>query len=328
MYIGTVEGAQMNVLDRIEKSGIVPVVVLENVVDAVPVARALLAGGVDVMEITFRTSAAHDSIAAVSAACPDMLVGAGTVITLEQCRSAVEAGAKFIVSPGYCEEVVNWCVENQVIVTPGCVTPTEMMAALRHGIRVIKFFPANVYGGLSAIKSLAGPFAGVKFIPTGGINAQNIAEYVSSPFIHAVGGSWMCTKADISAHNFDKITALCKEARKTVLGFEVAHIGVNTADSDCAMQVCRQLNEAFGFETKESNSSIFAGSAVEVMKSQYLGDNGHIAIRTNSIPRAAEELRKHGFELDESTAKFKDNKMTAVYLKQQFGGFAVHLLQK
>jgi 2-dehydro-3-deoxyphosphogluconate aldolase/(4S)-4-hydroxy-2-oxoglutarate aldolase len=318
----------MEIIDRLHNAGVVPVVVLENAADAVPTAKAMLAGGIDVMEITFRTAAARDSIAAVSKECPDMLVGAGTVVNLDQCKAAVEAGAKFIVSPGYCEEVVDWCVSNNIAVTPGCVTPTEIMAALAHGVKIIKFFPANVYGGLTAMKSLAGPFVGIKFIPTGGVNAANMSEYFAAPFIHAVGGSWLCAKADISAHNFDKITALCREAHQASLGFEVAHIGVNAVDEASSMEVCTQLHDAFGFETKPGNSSNFAGSAVEVMKSPYLGANGHIAVKTNSIPRAAAELKKHGFQLDESTAKYKGDKMTAVYLKQQFGGFAVHLLQK
>ncbi len=189
----------MNVLDRLKKSGVVPVVVLDDAKDAVATAKALLAGGVDVMEITFRTAAAADSIKAVTENCPDMLVGAGTVITLEQCKKAVECGAKFIVSPGFDEEVVRWCVENGVAVTPGCVTPTEIMAAMKLGLNVVKFFPAGVYGGLSAMKALSGPFGGMKFIPTGGVNTQNIGEFIAAPFIHAVGGSWVCPKADIAA---------------------------------------------------------------------------------------------------------------------------------
>lgn len=257
-----------------------------------------------------------------------MLVGAGTVITLEQCKKAVACGAKFIVAPGYSEEVVSWCVENNVAITPGCVTPTEIMAAMSHGLKVVKFFPANVYGGLSAMKALSGPFGGIKFIPTGGVNDKNLAEYISAPFIHAVGGSWLCAKADIAAHNFDKITSLCKEARKTALGFEIAHVGVNAGDAEESLAVCRALDAAFGFGVKEGNSSNFAGSGVEVMKSPYLGKSGHIAVKTNSIPRAAAELAKNGFTIDESTAKYKGEKMVAVYLKQEFGGFAVHLLQK
>ena len=206
----------MDVTTRLARAGVVPVVVLEHAKDAVPTAMAMVAGGIDVMEITFRTAAAADSIQAVSENCPEMLVGAGTVITLEQCKKAVASGARFIVAPGFDEEVVRWCVENNIPVTPGCVTPTEIMAAMKLGLKVVKFFPAGVYGGLSAMKALSGPFGGIKFIPTGGVNAQNLAEYISAPFIHAVGGSWVCPKADISAGNFEKITALCREAHATV----------------------------------------------------------------------------------------------------------------
>ena len=228
----------MDVLKRMACAGIVPVVVLEDAKDAVPTAKAMVAGGIDVMEITFRTAAAADSIRAVAAEVPEMLVGAGTVVNLEQCKLAVECGAKFIVSPGYDEEVVSWCCDNGVAVCPGCVTPTEIMMALKHGLKVLKFFPANVYGGLSAIKALAGPFGGVKFIPTGGVNLQNVGEFIADSHIHAVGGSWVCPKADIAAGNFDKITELCKESRKALLGFEVAHVGINCADAGVCDQVC------------------------------------------------------------------------------------------
>ena len=203
----------MTVTDRLARSGVVPVVVLDDAKDAVPTANAMLAGGIDVMEITFRTAAAADSIQAVSENCPDMLVGAGTVLSLDQCKTAVARGAKFIVSPGFDAEIVTWCIENNIAVTPGCVTPTEITAAIKLGLNIIKFFPANVYGGLNAMKNLAAPFVGIKFMPTGGINAQNLREYIDAPFIHAVGGSWVCPKADIAAGNFEKITALCKEAR-------------------------------------------------------------------------------------------------------------------
>ena len=206
----------MKVLDRLHGCGVVPVVVLDDVKDAVATANALLTGGVDVMEITFRSAAAADSIKAVAENCPDMLVGAGTVITLEQCKQAVECGAKIIVSPGFDEEVVRWCVERSVPITPGCVTPSEIMAAMKLGLTVVKFFPAGVYGGLSAMKALSGPFGGIKFIPTGGVNSHNIGEFIAAPFIHAVGGSWVCPKADIAAGNFERITELCKQARTAI----------------------------------------------------------------------------------------------------------------
>ena len=259
---------------------------------------------------------------------PLRCTGAEYVLNLDQCKLAVERGAKFIVSPGYDDETVAWCVENNIAVTPGCVTPTEIMMAVKRGLKVVKFFPANVYGGLKAIKSLAGPFVGLKFIPTGGVNNDNIAEFAASPSIHAIGGSWICPKADISAHNFDKITQLCREARKALLGFEVAHVGINTADADVSLGVAEKFDEAFGFGVKQGNSSNFAGSGVEVMKSPYLGEKGHLAIRTNKMDCAIPELESRGFTVDMETAKYKGDRINAVYLRSEIGGFAVHLLQK
>ena len=208
----------MTVMERMARSIVVPVVVLERVEDAVPTAQALLAGGVDTMEITFRTSCAPECLRAVAEHCPQMLVGAGTVCNKAQAELAVEMGARFIVSPGFDPEVVEWCVANNIAVTPGCVTPTEIMMAVERGLKVVKFFPANVYGGLNAMKNLSAPFVGIKFLPTGGVNGGNIKEYVDAPFVHAVGGSWVCSKADIASGSWEKITKLCLDARKAAKG--------------------------------------------------------------------------------------------------------------
>ena len=318
----------MDVLKRIGLCGVVPVVVIEDAKDAVPTAKALLAGGVDIMEITFRTAAAADAIRAVAEACPEMCVGAGTVLTLEQGKAAVEGGAKFIVAPGFDRELVGWCVKNGVAVTPGCVTPTEISEALSLGLNVLKFFPANVYGGLEAMKALSAPFGKVKFIPTGGVSDKNLAEYMGVPYIHAVGGSWLCSKADIAAGNFGRITELCGKARQISLGYELAHVGINCDSGEASSAVCGLFEKAFGFETKSGSSSNFASSGIEVTKQIFQGSNGHLAIRTNNIQRAIEDLSAKGFEADMESAKFKGDSMIAVYLKQEFGGFAVHLLQK
>ena len=208
----------MTVMERLANSVVVPVVVLEKVEDAIPTARAMAAGGVDTMEITFRTACAPDAIRAVAENCPDVLVGAGTIVNLDQCKLAIEMGAKFIVSPGFSDEIVGYCVANGIPVAPGCVTPTEIMGALKYGLKMVKFFPANVYGGLKALKNLAGPFVGLKFLPTGGVNNDNIKEFIDTPFIHAVGGSWVCPKADIAAGNWEKITQLCMDARRAAKG--------------------------------------------------------------------------------------------------------------
>lgn len=202
----------MTISEKIFNAGIVPVVVLEDAKDAIKLANALLAGGVTFMEITLRTECALEAIELVSKNVPDMIVGAGTVINVEQAKAAVNAGAKFIVSPGLSVETVKWCNENDITCCPGCVTPTEIMTAISLGLKVIKFFPANVYGGIKGIKALSAPFGGVKFLPTGGVNAENMSEFLSLSSVAAVGGSWICTKADVKNQEFEKITKLSKEA--------------------------------------------------------------------------------------------------------------------
>jgi 2-dehydro-3-deoxyphosphogluconate aldolase/(4S)-4-hydroxy-2-oxoglutarate aldolase len=320
----------MNTLEKIGLTGLVPVVVINDAEDAVPAAKALLKGGLDIMEITMRTEAAIQAIKNVAEALPEMLVGAGTVLTLEKCKEAVDAGAKFIVSPGFNEKIVAWCVENEVAVTPGCVTPTEIEAALAHGVNTVKFFPSGTYGGAQACKALYGPYraANVSFIPTGGVNNDNLTEFADKPYIHAVGGSWLCRSSAIASHDFASITESARTAIDVLLGFEVAHVGINQEDRESSLSVADRFDKAFNFPIKEGNSSNFAGSGIEIMNKTYLGAKGHIAIKTNSIQRAIYYLGKRGFEVDQNTAKFKDGRMIAIYLKDEFGGFAVHLLQK
>lgn len=205
----------MEIINQMRKTGLVPVVVLEKKEDAVKTAQALLAGGIDLMEITFRTEAAEESIRDVAQQVPGMTVGAGTILSVAQAGRAVAAGARFIVSPGFDETVVAWCIEKSIPVIPGCVTPTEIMRALAMGLTTVKFFPANIYGGLAAMKALAAPFGGLTFVPTGGVDQENLEEYLSEPIVLAAGGSWMCTKKDITCGRFDKITDLAQAASRT-----------------------------------------------------------------------------------------------------------------
>lgn len=204
---------EAQIVRRLRAAGVVPVVVIANAADAVDTARALLSGGIDVMEITFRTPAAAEAIRLVHEAVPEMLVGAGTVLNVEQCQQAVSQGAEFIVSPGFDEMIAAWCIAHKVTVVPGCVTPGEIMAALRLGICMVKFFPANIYGGLPALQALSAPFRDVSFLPTGGIHAENLAQYLAAPFVCAAGGSWLCRANDIASHDWAHITALCREAK-------------------------------------------------------------------------------------------------------------------
>jgi 2-dehydro-3-deoxyphosphogluconate aldolase/(4S)-4-hydroxy-2-oxoglutarate aldolase len=201
-----------DILERLGTVGLVPVVKIDRAEDAVPLAEALLAGGLPCAEITFRTAAAPAAIKAIADNCPDMLVGAGTVLTVAQAEQAVASGARFIVSPGFSAAVVDWCLAHEAPVLPGIATPTDVMAALEKGLRVLKFFPAEAYGGVNTLKALSAPFGGVKYMPTGGVSAKNMADYLALPSVHAVGGSWMVEGKLISSGNFAEITRLATEA--------------------------------------------------------------------------------------------------------------------
>ena len=193
------------VLEKIQEIGIVPVVVLDDAKDAAPLAKALCEGGLPCAEVTFRTAAAEESIRIMSEQFPEMLVGAGTVLTTEQVDRAVAAGAKFIVSPGMNPRIVKYCVEKGILITPGCANPSDIEQALENGLDVVKFFPAEPAGGLKMIKAMAAPYVGVKFMPTGGINQNNVKDYLAYDRIHACGGRWMVKGDMVAAGEFDKI---------------------------------------------------------------------------------------------------------------------------
>lgn len=316
------------IISQFQKLGIIPVVKIDDAKDAVPLAKALCEGGLPVAEVTFRTDAAEEAIRLMSEAYPEMLVGAGTVLTTEQVDRAVAAGAKFIVSPGLNPKVVTHCQEKNVPITPGTSSPTDIEMALELGLDVVKFFPAEASGGLAKIKAMAAPYTKVKFMPTGGINAKNLQSYLDFPKIVACGGSWMVSGDLINAGNFDEIKRLTREAVNTMLGFEIRHVGINAVNADEAEDVAGSFEKLFGFTKKVGGSSVFAGTAIEVMKEPYMGTHGHIAIGTNYIERAIYHLTLQGFEFDMDTAKYKDGKLAAVYLKGEFGRFAVHLVQK
>lgn len=204
------------VLEQIGKIGIVPVVVLNDAKDAEPLAKALCDGGLACAEVTFRTDAAEESIRIMSEKFPDMLVGAGTVLTTDQVDRAVAAGAKFIVSPGLNPKVVKYCVEKGILITPGTANPSDVEQALENGLEVVKFFPAEQAGGLKMIKAMAAPYVGVKFMPTGGINQNNVREYLAYDRILACGGSWMVKSDLVDAGKFDEIEKLARECVEIV----------------------------------------------------------------------------------------------------------------
>ena len=204
------------ILDTLGRLGLVPVVKIDRAEDAVDLGRALLAGGLPCAEITFRTEAAEEAIRQISASVPDIILGAGTVLSVDQADRAVSAGAQFIVSPGFNQKVVDWCLDKEIPLTPGVATPTEIDMALDKGLSILKFFPAEALGGLVTLKAIAAPYVGVKFIPTGGINSTNLGDYLAHPSVHCCGGSWLVKANLIAAGKFGEITQLAREAVSVV----------------------------------------------------------------------------------------------------------------
>ena len=213
-------------LAALSRIGLVPVIMIDSPRDAVPLAEALLDGGIGCAEVTFRTPAAAEAIAGISSTCRELLVGAGTVLTVEQAEQATQAGAQYVVAPGFDPAVVGWCQERNVPVIPGVATPTEISMALARGLDLLKFFPAEAMGGVQTLQALSAPFAGVRFVPTGGITAANLPQYLALPNVAACGGSWMAKEGMISAGEFTEIARLSRQAR-AIVGQVRGEPGVN-----------------------------------------------------------------------------------------------------
>jgi len=317
------------VLEKLESIGIVPVIKIDDAQKAVGLAKALTAGGIPCAEITFRTQQGAQAIKLISGEMPGMLVGAGTVLSTDQVDLAIESGAQFIVSPGFNRKVVEYCIKKGIPVTPGCASPSDMEQALELGLEAVKFFPAEQVGGIDFLKAISAPYSSLRFMPTGGINAGNIAKYIAFEKILACGGSWMVPSDLVNSGNFEKITALSREAVFSMLGFSIAHVGIGTKNPEEAVKAATLFCTMFGFPVKDGSSSAFAGEGIEVLKVQAPGVHGHIAIGTNSVLRAVSYLERSGIAFDHANAKKDANgKVFAIYMKDEVLGFGVHLLQK
>jgi len=316
-----------DIYTRIYETGIIPVIKINDVKDAVPLAKALIDGGLPAAEITFRTDAAAASIKAITDAYPDMLVGAGTVLTPEQADAAKEAGAKFIVSPGLNPNVVKHCIKIGIPIIPGTSNPSDIEAALELGLTTVKFFPAEAAGGLEMLKAMSAPYGNVRFMPTGGLNEKNILSYLAFDKIVACGGSFMVKEDYIKDGNFDKIRELTANAVSLMLGFKIVHVGINAENEDKAMEIANMLS-VFGLPVLPGNSSVFVGKDFEIMKGCGRGTNGHIAISANNVDRAIAFLKTKGVTFAEDTRKTdKNGQTTVIYLEKEFGGFAIHLVK-
>lgn len=316
-------------LRKIYEIGIVPVIAIDDAEKAVPLAQALVKGGLNAAEITFRTDAAEAAMCAIIENVPEMLVGAGTVLTKEQLDRALDAGAKFIVSPGFNPDMVRYGISKGALMLPGTATGGEMEQAMALGLEAVKFFPAEQNGGLTKLKALAGPYRSLKWLPTGGINEKNLNDYLSFDQILACGGTWMVKKSLIEAERWDEIERLSRAAVRAMLDFSLMHVGINCADGAEAERTAKLLCTLFDLDYKPGNSSVFAGAVVECMRKPYLGTNGHIAIGTSNVDRAVAHLTRLGGEFDETTCRRDaSGSIKTIYLKGDFSGFAVHLVKK
>lgn len=316
-------------VDELENVGIVPVIKLDNVDDAENLAKALRDGGINCAEVTFRAKGADEVIRRMTKAHPDMLVGAGTVLTCEQADAAIKAGAKFLVAPGLNPKVVKHCLDKGVPFAPGLSSASEIEQALELGLDFAKFFPAEQAGGLAYIKAISAPYSSMRFMPTGGVTADNLNTYLAFKKVVCCGGSWIVPAALVNAGDWAGITKLCREAIDKMLGFTMVHVGLNCKNPEEAESVADEFDNAFGFAKKVGNSSVFSSTYMEMMKKPFKGTHGHIAIATNSVKRALYQLKLRGYDVDETSIKYNaEGVMNVAYLKKEFGGFAVHLVLK
>ena len=314
-------------VEKILEIGILPVIHIRKDSWTEPLADALVAGGIPAIEILARSEGALSNLTRMKAYRPEMVVGAGTIMTVEQARQAVEAGADFIVSPGYDQAMVDACQAWNIPLIPGCTTATEIQHAYVSGLRLIKFFPTEAAGGIKAMQDFAGPFAGVKFLPTGGISLDNLEAFLSCPQIGACGGSFVAPKDVLEREDFDTVVEKCRQARRSALQFRLAHIGINHSSEEEGRKTAQRFCALLGLPAIAHAACTFAGTMVESNYFQGPGEKGHIGIRTSSVSRAVAWLREQGVEFREDYRKYDSaGNLTCIYLKDDIGGFAIHIV--
>ncbi|MDD4679670.1 MAG: bifunctional 4-hydroxy-2-oxoglutarate aldolase/2-dehydro-3-deoxy-phosphogluconate aldolase [Clostridia bacterium] len=319
-----------NVLGKVSATGVLPVIKIEKLEDARPLALAFLVAGIGAMEVTFRNDVAADAVKAIKDAYPEMVVGAGTILSPNLARQAIGAGADFLVSPGYNPVTVSYCLEHGITIVPGCSTPTELETAVSAGLQTVKFFPAELGGGVVALKLLSGPFPNLQFIPTGGINYSNLRSYLSNGFVAACGGSFMAKATLIREGQWDKITENSRKALQISLGFELAHVGINHNDRSEALTNAAAMDRVFPLGVKVgSEKSSFLGTAVEFMHLPSYDSNGHIGFWTNSCERSRAYFEKQGLAIrEDSIVRDEKGRMKYFYLADKIGGFELHVVRK
>ena len=301
------------IVEKVYQIGIIPVIAFNSVDEALPLCKALAEGGLPAAEVTFRTACAEECIRKIHEEMPEMLLGAGTVLTCEQADRAMAAGASFIKGG---------------IMMPGTCSAGEMQQAMNMGCEALKFFPAEANGGVGMLKNIGAALKGARWMCTGGVNAKNVNDYLGYDQIFAVGGTWMCKSDVIKAGDWAKITAQSKEAVDTMLGLKLLHVGINTGNEEEAMKVANLIGAMLNMKVAPGNSSIFVGNKeFEIMKKPGRGTNGHIAIGCNNVDRAIYHLSQRGVKFDLDSKNVKNGKTVACYMADEIAGFAFHLVQ-
>ena len=314
------------IMKRLYGIGIIPAIVLDRTEDAAPLADALCKGGLPAAEVTYRTDCAHDAMKAMKAQRPELIVGAGTVLTTDQVDSALDAGAEFIVAPGLNPEVVRYCQKKGVPVIPGVSSASEIEQAISLGLSAVKFFPAEQLGGIKTIKALCGPYRNMTFLPTSGVNPANMNSYLNDPKVFAVGGTWMVKQELIKNGQFDEIEKLTREAVLNMLQIRLKHIGVNIPSGE-ARDAADQYADLFQGKVRVAPTAFFGSEFVEVVPDGTIGEKGHIAIGVSSAERAYAFYRGLGYEFDESTFGYDERgHLRLAYFKESVGGFKVHIV--
>ncbi len=317
------------ILEKVYQIGIVPVIAFNSVDEALPLCKALADGGLPAAEVTFRTACAEECIRKIHDEMPEMLLGAGTVLTTDQADRAIAAGASFIVAPGFDPNVTKHVLDKGCLMMPGTASSGEMQQAMNMGCEVVKYFPAEANGGVAMLKNIGAALKTAKWMCTGGVNAKNVNDYLGYDQIIAVGGTWMCKSDVIKAGQWDKITAMCQEAVDVMLGLELAHIGINSENEEEALATANMLSSLLSKKVAVGNSSVFVGNKeFEIMKKPGRGKNGHIAIACNNVDRAIYHLTRRGVKFDLSSMVNKNGKNIACYLADEVAGFAIHLVQR
>ena len=313
-----------DIIKKLDLCGIVPLVIIQNAKNALPLAGALIAADMRTVEITFRTNVASEVIRTISSKCPDVIVGAGTVINIKQAQEAVSAGAKYIVTPSFNPAVVDRCIELGIPVFPGCSNATDIEQAYSRGLRVVKFFPSELLGGINMLKTLSGPYPFIKFIPTGGINLSNLANYLAFNKVLCCAGTFIANEDNLENARFNTITLNARNAVDEVIKLRLDHVALNSDDKG-ASEILKGFSRFSGQNYNPAVNTVFGMEAVRNTNRNAIG---HVVYSSPNLERCIYYLKNRGFCVDETSIVKDNNRISEAFLLGKFGGFEIKLIRK